>query len=92
MRLPEEALEGRAQSCPHRPPAAVENPERRVEKTIAPRPGTESEPPTPSLAPTLAGNFVSAHYESDCARFVSEAKRLARRRAEAALERPSLGY
>ena len=92
MQLPEEALEERAQSYPHRPPAAVENLERRVEKSIAPRPGMESEPPTPSLVLAFAGDFVSAHYESDCARFVSEAKRLARRRAEAALERPSLGF
>jgi hypothetical protein len=36
------------------------------------------------------GEFVSARYESDCARFLAETKGLARRRAEAALTRPSL--
>jgi hypothetical protein len=88
---PTEALQERAQSYPHRPPAAVESQELGVEKTLAPRRDGESEPPTTLLAPLLSGNFVSAQYESDCARFVSEAKRLARRRAEAALDRPSFG-
>jgi hypothetical protein len=87
-----EALRERAQSYPHRPPAAVENPELGVEQTLAPRSGVESEPLPPLLAPRPSGNFVSSQYESDCARFVSEAKRLARRRAEAALDRPSLGF
>jgi hypothetical protein len=43
----------------------------------------------PSLpAPLPRGEFVSARYESDCARFLAETKDLARRRAEAALTRP----
>jgi hypothetical protein len=46
------------------------------------------EPPLP--APTPRGEFVSARYESDCARFLAETKDLSRRRAEAALTRPSL--
>ena len=86
-----EALQERSQSYPHHPPAAVENQELGVEKTLAPRRDAESEAPTTLLAPLLSGNFVSTQYESDCARFVSEAKRIARRRAEAALDRPSLG-
>jgi hypothetical protein len=45
----------------------------------------------PSLpAPLPRGEFVSTRYESDCARFLAETKDLARRRAEAALARPSL--
>jgi hypothetical protein len=42
-----------------------------------------------SLAPPPCGHFVSAQYEADCARFLAETKRLARRRAEAALGRTS---
>jgi hypothetical protein len=33
-----------------------------------------------SLAPPLPGDFLSAEYETDCARFVAEARSLARRR------------
>jgi len=36
------------------------------------------------------GDFVSAQHESDCARFVAEAKNLARRRVEARLARSSV--
>jgi hypothetical protein len=45
----------------------------------------------PSLvSPPPRGEFVSARYESDCARFLAETKDLARRRAEAAVARASL--
>jgi hypothetical protein len=45
----------------------------------------------PSMpTPLPRGEFVSARYESDCARFLAETKDLARRRAEAAVARPSL--
>lgn len=37
----------------------------------------------PELAPPPCGHFVSAEYEADCARFLAEAKKLARRRTEA---------
>jgi len=44
----------------------------------------------PSLpAPPPRGEFVSARYESDCARFLAETKSLARRRVEAGFARPS---
>ncbi len=44
----------------------------------------------PSLpAPLPRGEFVSARYESDCARFLAETKGLARRRAEAGFARLS---
>jgi hypothetical protein len=33
-----------------------------------------------SLAPPLPGDFLLAEYESDCARFVADARNLARRR------------
>ena len=46
------------------------------------------EPSPPARLPR--GEFVSACYEADCARFLAETKDLARRRAEAALNRPSL--
>jgi hypothetical protein len=41
----------------------------------------------PPNDPPLPGDFVEALFEADCARFVSEAKRLARLRREA-LARP----
>jgi hypothetical protein len=44
------------------------------------------------LAPPPRGEFVSARYESDCARFLAETKSLARRRAEAGLARPSVAH
>jgi len=47
----------------------------------------------PSLpAPSPRGQFVSARYESDCARFLAETKRLARRRTEAGFARPSVAH
>jgi hypothetical protein len=51
--------------------------------------GTSIDEP-PVRAPLPRGEFVSARYESDCARFLAETKDLARRRAEASLTRPSL--
>jgi hypothetical protein len=33
-----------------------------------------------SVPPPLPGDFLSAEYESDCARFVADARNLARRR------------
>jgi hypothetical protein len=68
-----EALQESAQGYPLCPPAAVESSELPVGNGAA---QTDAVP----------GNFVSAQYESDCARFVSEAKTLAHRRASA-LER-----
>jgi len=49
-------------------------------------------PESASLAPPPYGHFVSAQHEADCARFLAETKRLARRRAEAALGRPSAAF
>ena len=44
----------------------------------------------PSLpAPLPRGEFVSARYKSDCARFLAETKSLARRRTEAGFARLS---
>ena len=47
-----------------------------------------SEPLARSLAPPPPGHFVSSRHESDCARFVSDAKRLALVRAQGL----ALGY
>jgi hypothetical protein len=70
--------------------AAVEKPEAGVGKTAAPRTDAESEPLAASLAPAPRGHFISTDYEADCARFLLEAKGLARRRAQALLvPRPS---
>jgi hypothetical protein len=38
-----------------------------------------------SLPPPLPGDFLLAEYESDCARFVADARNLARRRMNSAL-------
>jgi hypothetical protein len=46
----------------------------------------EQSPP----APSPRGEFVSARYESDCARFLADTKSLARRRVEAGFARPSV--
>ena len=95
----DEALQERAEDCRQRPPAygqrpqaAVEGPESAVGKTAAPRMDAESGPLQPSLTLPPCGYFVSAQHEADCARFLAETKRLARRRAEAALGRPSAAY
>lgn len=80
-----------AQGYSQYPPATVQNPEKRDGETAALLMGAESDPLTPSVAPPLPGHFVSTRYESDCARFVSDAKRLAHLRAEA-LARPSAAF
>jgi hypothetical protein len=49
-----------------------------------------AEPSVP--VPLPRGEFVSARYESDCARFLAETKSLARRRAEAGFARPSAAH
>jgi hypothetical protein len=51
----------------------------------------DSREPSP-LAPPPRGEFVSARYELDCARFLAETKSLARHRAEAGLARPSVAH
>ena len=43
-------------------------------------------------APPPCGHFVSAQHKADCARFLADTKKLARRRAEAALGRPSAAW
>lgn len=48
-----------------------------------------AKPLAPPLAPPPCGHFVSARHETDCARFLAETKKLARRRAEATLGRQS---
>ena len=69
----------------------LETKEETVKATVAMQDvrGKPTDDP-PSVAPLPRGEFVSARYESDCARFLAETKSLARRRAEAALTRPSL--
>jgi hypothetical protein len=47
---------------------------------VEPQADAESEPLGGSLAGPLPGDFLLAEYESDCARFVADAKNLARRR------------
>jgi hypothetical protein len=86
-----EGPQERARSYPLCPPAAVDSSLLGAGETAAAGTDAEPEPLTGSVAPPLPGNFVSAQYESDCARFVSEAKRLARRRVEA-LGRPSAAF
>jgi hypothetical protein len=49
----------------------------------------DGSPEPAPLAPPPRGEFVSARFESDCARFVAEAKSLARHRVEAGFARPS---
>jgi hypothetical protein len=66
-------------SYPQNPQAGVQTPEPGVRDMVEPQPDTESEPGD-SLAAPLPGDFLLAEYESDCARFVADAKNLARRR------------
>jgi hypothetical protein len=61
--------------------ATVENQDARG------KPIDGSREPSP-LAPPPRGEFVSARYESDCARFLAETKSIARRRVEAGFARP----
>ena len=71
------------QNYPHNSQADVE----------ALKPGVETIPESQrdreslgrSFAPPPPGHFVSAEHEADCARFLAEAKGLARRRFEAGL-------
>ena len=46
-----------------------------------------SREPSPLAPPPPRGEFVSARYESDCARFLAETKSLARRRVKAGFAR-----
>ena len=50
----------------------------------------DGSPEPAPLAPTSIGEFVSARYESDCARFLAETKSIARRRVEAGFARASV--
>jgi hypothetical protein len=49
-----------------------------------------SRKPSPLAPSPPQGEFVSARYESDCARFLADTKSLARRRVEAGFARPSV--
>ena len=80
-----EALQERAEGYQQRSQAAVESLESSAGKAAASQTDVESEPLAPSLNPRPCGHFVSADYEADCARFLTQAKSLARRRAEAGL-------
>ena len=62
--------------------ATVENQDVRGKPIDGSR---EPLPLAPSPAPR--GEFVSARYESDCARFLADTKSLARRRVEAGFAR-----
>ena len=65
--------------------AGVQTPQPGVGNVAGLQTAVECEPLRRSLAPLPPGDFVSAEYESDCARFIAEAKNLARRRVEAGL-------
>jgi hypothetical protein len=58
---------------PHQPSEPAEPPVDSVDKNPV------------SLVPPLPGEFLLAEYESDCARFVADARNLARRRMGLAL-------
>jgi hypothetical protein len=66
---------------------AVERPVNTAQTGFPQPPLDTTEPPVDSvdknpvsLAPPLPGDFLLAEYESDCARFVADARNLARRR------------
>jgi hypothetical protein len=63
---------------PQNPQAGAQAPGEGVGNMAGPQTDAEYEPPLP-------GDFLLAEYESDCARFVAEAKNLARRRMTALL-------
>ncbi|SRR5712691_8763053 len=67
-------------SYPQNPQAGGQTPGASVENMAGPQTDAESESLQRPLAPPLPGDFLLAEYESDCARFVAEAKNLARRR------------
>lgn len=74
-----------AQGYPHCPPPA----EQVREPQTAARQGELRIEPQ-AVGPPLPGEFVSSRFESDCARFVSDAKMLARARADALSRRSPL--
>jgi hypothetical protein len=71
-----ETLQRRAEVYPQKSPTYAQ--------TSHPQTDAESEPPRPP------GDFVSAAYASDCARFIAESKNRARRRVEAGLAYPAI--
>lgn len=73
---------------------AVEEPVNTAQTGFPQLPRGPAVPPVDSvdkkpvaLAPRLPGDFLLAEYESDCARFIAEAKGVARRRMEAGVAR-----
>ena len=77
-------------------PPPIKTPETKeetVKPTVEIQDGRGKPIDEPSLpAPLPRGEFVSARYKSDCARFLAETKSLARRRAEAGFARPSAAH
>ncbi len=70
-----------------RAPHAQSRPVNAAQPVFPHPPLRPAEPPVDSvdknpvsLAPPLPGDFLLAEYESDCARFVADARNLARRR------------
>jgi hypothetical protein len=61
---------------------AVERPVNTAQTGFPQPPLDTTEPPVDSVEknPPLPGDFLLAEYESDCARFVADARNLARRR------------
>ena len=76
---PTEGQWWRASTPPHVPPMAAARTQMEPDAIVTPRVGH------------IPGDFVSAQYASDCARFVAEAKRLARCRSER-LNRPATTF
>jgi hypothetical protein len=72
-------------SFPQNPQAGVQPPRESVETRAVPQSVAAEVPLRPPIAQPLPGDFLLAEYESDCARFVAEAKNLARRRTSQAL-------
>ena len=70
------------ENYPHNSQADVEAVEPGVETIPESETDAESEP---LRRPPPPGHFVSGEHQSDCARFLAEAKSLARRRFEAGL-------
>jgi hypothetical protein len=62
-----------------------------VDKPLPALADAQSEPVRRPL-PLPPGDFVSAEYASDCARFIAESKNRARRRAEAGIAFPSVAF
>jgi hypothetical protein len=72
---------------PQNPQAAGQNPGGAVGNPAGPPTDAESEPVRRSVTPPVPGDFLLAEYELDCARFIAEAKKVARRRMEAGVAR-----